>query len=45
MKRRLTKKYIELLINLMGWNTEMVCSKCITSCPLNSYKNKCIREQ
>lgn len=33
MKARFTKKYIEIFINLIGWNTEMVCSKCMTCCP------------
>jgi epoxyqueuosine reductase QueG len=41
MKSRFSRKYIELFINLIGWNTEMVCSKCMTSCPYNNDKSKC----
>ncbi len=32
MGLRLTEKYLEIFVNIMGWNSEMVCSECLTVC-------------
>jgi epoxyqueuosine reductase QueG len=41
MKMTAADKYIEILVNIMGWNSDMMCSKCLTVCPffhINTYR-------
>ncbi len=33
MKLQWTEKYIENIVNIMGWNSDMVCSECLKICP------------
>lgn len=33
MNYGITKKYIEIVVNTMSWNTDMVCSECLINCP------------
>ena len=40
MKRKLTKKYMEIIINNLSWNTEMICSECLTNCPYFNTNSK-----
>jgi len=39
-KGRRTKKYVEMIVNNVGWSADMVCSECLTVCPFFSAISK-----
>jgi len=44
MQMKCAEKYVENMVNIMGWNSDMICSDCLTVCPhfgknINSYND------